>query len=70
MSIVNELSSEVAVALLSGRDSDDAKDLLDVLLVFHSTLRSLSTEARAERRSRTSTKLPQTPGKGAAPLTH
>ena len=41
MSVTSELSGEVAAALLlSHQPSENRKDLLDVLLVFHATYQS------------------------------
>lgn len=60
MSIANELSSDVAAAVLArsnsnGSDSSAAKtqtnarELVDLLLDFHSVLRALTIEARRRR---------------------
>lgn len=53
MSIANELSSEVAAAVLSAREGEtpqDTSERAEVVLEVHSTLRRLSAEHR--RRSR------------------
>lgn len=52
MSVINELSCEVAVAVLT-RDAGktEPKELLKMLLEFHLTLVRLSSEARRHRRS-------------------
>lgn len=47
MSIVNELSSDVAIAVLALRESTiSKKDLTEIVLKFHTTLRDLTIEAR------------------------
>lgn len=52
MSVTNELSCEVAVAVLTrGAGKDDPKELRNMLLEFHLTLLRLSSEARRKRRS-------------------
>ena len=53
MSIANELSSDVAAALLSRREGErgmDASRLVNVIVEVHSTLRHLTTEARKSTR--------------------
>jgi hypothetical protein len=53
MSIANELSSEVAAAVLTGRAKGttvSARELIDVIVRVHSTLRRLTTEARKDSR--------------------
>ena len=71
MSIANELSSEVAVALLTDRKPEDVQHLLDLLLAFHSAMRDFSTGERAERRSKASVNLPpKASGRVAAPNAH
>lgn len=50
MAISNELSSEIAAALLAEKKSpQELKRLQDVILEVHSTLQKLSAEERAER---------------------
>ena len=52
MSIANELSSDVATAVLTRAASQThtgAKELVDILLDFHSALRALTNEARRRR---------------------
>jgi len=53
MSIANELSSDVAAALLSRREVErglDASRLVNVIVEVHSTLRHLTAEARKDTR--------------------
>lgn len=52
MSVSDELSSEVAVALLEMEGNVNARDLKDVLTLFRSTLGALSSEERKRRRMR------------------
>jgi hypothetical protein len=56
MSIANEISSEIAAAMLSRQGDEDSErrsDLKDVLIKAHSTLRRMTTEARkAGRRAK------------------
>lgn len=52
MSVKDELSSEVAVALLEMDGAVNARDLKDVLALFRTTLRALSSEAKGRRRAR------------------
>lgn len=52
MSVGNELSSEVAVALLEMEGAVHPRDLEDVLALLRSTLRELSSEERGRRRAR------------------
>jgi hypothetical protein len=52
MSVANELSIEVATAMLVDEKLRDAKESLRVLLAFHSTLRNLSSEERRRRRAK------------------
>lgn len=52
MSIANELSSDVAAAVLARKDNESLADssiLKDVVMKVHSTLRHLTTEARKKR---------------------
>ena len=52
MAIANELSSEIAAAILSEKKTPEELDRLkDVILRVHTTLQKLSEEAR-EKRSR------------------
>lgn len=52
MSIANELSSDVAAAVLAHSKPEthtDAQGLINILLHFHSTLRALTVEERRRR---------------------
>jgi hypothetical protein len=50
MSISNELSSEIAAAILAdNRNPQELKALRDVLLEVHSELQRMSDEAREDR---------------------
>ena len=50
MAISNELSSEIAVALLAEKKSpQELKQLKDVVLQVHSALQKMSAEERAKR---------------------
>jgi hypothetical protein len=50
MAISNELSSEIAAALLAEKKSpQELRRLRDVILTVHSTLQKLSADERAER---------------------
>jgi hypothetical protein len=54
MSIANELSSEVAAAVLAAREGEtpsDAGERAEVVLEVHSTLRRLSAEYRKRGRA-------------------
>lgn len=69
MSIAHELSSEVAAAVLAGKEGGaprNASERAEVVLEVHSTLRRLSAEYR--RRSRAAQDRPADPplGDGAA----
>jgi hypothetical protein len=53
MSIANELSSDIAAALLARQDEDsstNSSELKDVVMKVHATLRHLTTEARKKGR--------------------
>jgi hypothetical protein len=53
MSIANELSSDIAAAVLARKNegaSDDSGDIKDVLVQVHSTLRDLTLEMRRRGR--------------------
>ena len=54
MSIQNELSSDIAVALLTGKDRDPQKldDLKKVVLKVHSILQEASKDLRRKRSAR------------------
>jgi hypothetical protein len=52
MSIAYELSGEVAIAVLTGRDVEKTAELLGTLLQVQSTLRALSREERERRHSK------------------
>jgi hypothetical protein len=59
MSVANELSCEVAVAILAhGKDPGNSENLLKALKAFRSTLMQLSLEARQRRRTRSFCVLP------------
>jgi hypothetical protein len=50
MAISNELSSDVAVAILANKKSpQELKRLKDIILEVHSTLQKMSEETRAYR---------------------
>lgn len=54
MSIANELSSEVAAAVLAAREGETPRDTgerAEVVLEVHSTLRRLSAEHRRQARA-------------------
>jgi hypothetical protein len=62
MAISNELSSEIAAAILANKNSpQELRRLKDVVLEVHSALQQMSAEARARRNdetmARTSAKL-------------
>ena len=52
MSIHNEVSNEIAVALLAGREKDpeQLKRLKDVVFKIHETLQGMTSKARTQRR--------------------
>ena len=60
MSVRDELSSEVAVALLEMDGAVNLRDMEEVLALLRSTLRTLSSEERGRRRERLT--LGRTPG--------
>lgn len=65
MSIAHELSSEVAAAVLAGREGEappDASERAEVVLEVHSTLRRLSAQYR--RRGRAAKGKPGDPAHG------
>ena len=50
MAISNELSSEIAAAILAGKKSpQELQQLKDVILQVHSALQKMSAEERANR---------------------
>ena len=54
MSIVNELSSDIAIAMFTEKRAHDGlhrQALSEVVLEFHRTLRRLTIEARQSRQS-------------------
>ena len=54
MAISNELSSDVAIAILEkNRSPQELKQLKDVILQVHSELQKISAETRADRLKRT-----------------
>jgi hypothetical protein len=68
MSMANELSSDIAAAVLARKNevaSVDSRDIKDVLVQVHSTLRHLTTETRRRGRRFVSSSEPPTV-KGAA----
>jgi len=57
MAISNELSSDVAVAILAKQKSpQELQQLKDVILQVHSALQKMSEETRSDRLSRSSHK--------------
>ena len=54
MAISNELSSDVAVALLAqDKSPQELKQLKDIILQVHSALQEMSAETRADRMKKT-----------------
>jgi hypothetical protein len=67
MSVRDELSSEVAVALLEMDGAVNARDLKGVLALFRTTLHELSSKERERRRARFAFELtPPTPTQSPA----
>jgi predicted transcriptional regulator len=64
MAISNELSSDVAVALLTKEKSpEELQQLKDVILEVHSALQKMSEETRADRlKKKTSHRLQRSQG--------
>jgi hypothetical protein len=58
MSVANELTTEVTAFMLKNEGLSSPVDLRQMLLGFHSTLRSLSLEERRRRREKVSSKAP------------
>jgi hypothetical protein len=54
MSVTNELTSEVTAVILRKEGLSDPKELRQLLLVFHTSLRSLALEERQRRRAKLS----------------
>ncbi len=55
MSIANELSSDVATAMLAQKDNEteqDANELAGMVMEVHSTLRRMSLDDRRKKRRR------------------
>jgi|GEM_PF-780288 predicted transcriptional regulator len=52
MAISNELSSDVAVALLEKKSPEERNQLKDIILEVHSALQKMSEETRADRFNR------------------
>ena len=54
MSLNNELSGDIAVALLTGksRDAKELNQLKKMILTVHDTLQELNLKARARRRDK------------------
>jgi len=52
MSIANELSSDVAIAILAarGKSSDDLRQLKEIVMKVHTTLQEMVAEERRHRR--------------------
>ena len=53
MSIANELSSDVATAMLAQKDNEteqDSSELAGVVIEVHSTLRRMTLDARRKKR--------------------
>lgn len=68
MSIANELSSEVAAAMLARKEEQEpsvSTNLVDVVLEVHSTLRRMNREAR-QRSVKFSSDQPQARGTASA----
>ena len=70
MSIANELSCDVAAAMFTRKEEErpaGQRELAEVLLVVHSTLRHLTAESRrANSRARLSSEASPRPGESAA----
>jgi len=70
MSIANELSCDVAAAIFTRKEdepSSSQRELAQVLLVVHTTLRDLTAESRrAAGRARKSSEASPRPGESAA----
>ena len=70
MSIVIELSSDIAAAVLARKQEDDASvsthDLIDVVVEAHSTLRRLTTEARKKAPRSRNPPMPQSKSSAAS----
>lgn len=71
MSIANELSCDVAAAMFTRKEEEEQpssqRELAEVLLVVHSTLRHLTAESRrANGRALKSSEPPNRPGESAA----
>jgi hypothetical protein len=63
MTISNELSSEIATAILAGEDKPqhELKELMEIVIKVHSVLQEMKAEARAARHhSRFNSKTDQT----------
>ncbi len=52
MPVANELTSEVTAFILRKQGLSDPKGLRQLLLVFHTSLRSLALEERQRRRAK------------------
>jgi len=60
MAISNELSSDVAVAILAKKKSpQELQQLKDIILQVHSELQKMSEETRSDRLKRTATTKPK-----------
>ena len=70
MSVVNELTSEVTACVLDSEAASDSQDLKQVLLAFHSTLRSLEDDARQRRRAKFFPESDSPFNNSAAPVSH
>jgi len=68
MAIANELSSDVAAAILtreSNKIQEDPKELAEIVRNFYSALRPLTTAARRRRKSGTSSSEPPSNSRAA-----
>ncbi len=68
MALANELSSDVATAVLAHKEDraqGETKELLEIIRNFYSALRPLTAEARRRRLRRASSNKSQAPAKRA-----
>jgi hypothetical protein len=68
MAISHELSSEIAAALLAGKDRSpcELEDLKNTLLTIHSTLQRLTDQTRLDHLESKTTKKPIAQGRSAS----
>ena len=66
MSVANELSSDIAAALLRGNNSENAENLLQATLLAHSVLQNLSASERPRRYGKREETTPAPRNNGAA----